>query len=179
LQRGASLVEVLNFLSLATAIGIVAMVGVARYVRHSRTAEAISSVEAIARGAAAYYEKSDQNQPAGSTVDAMRAMRHFPPSATATVPADVTKVQGTKYKSALGDWGASPWRELRFSIPQAQSFAYTFESEGAGQTAKAAAVARGDLDADGVWSEYRLGIRALDDGRAAVASEVERTNPED
>src|SRR5262245_23155588 len=81
---GFSLIELLNLLSLVVLLSAVGMVAVSKYIRHSKTAEAVSSVESIAKGAAAFYDKSDFNQPAGSKPEAMKAMRHFPPPSSAS-----------------------------------------------------------------------------------------------
>lgn len=177
--RGFSLLELMNVLSLVAILGTLGMYAVARYVRHSKTAEALASVEAIATGAASYYASSDQTQPAGSKPDALRASRHFPPPSKGTVPQDPSDVQGKRYKSSMADWLGSPWREIRFSIPQPQFYAYAFESDGAGASARAAATARGDLDANGVWSTYRLGVIPDEGFTARVASTIEKTNPEE
>lgn len=171
------MVELLNLLGLIGILSALGMYGLAQYVRHEKTVEAVGSVTAIAKSAAAYYESSDAMQPAGSKPEAIRAMRHFPPGASKTVPADVEDVRGKRYESTMADWAGSPWRELRFSIPQPQFYAYGFESEGAGQSAKASATARGDLDGDGEGSLYRLRVEATPSFAAQVGAEIEKVNP--
>jgi len=65
-------------------------------------------------------------------------------------------VQGKRYKSAMADWAGSPWRELRFSLPQPQFYAYSYVSAGTGTGALYTATANGDLDGNGVNSEFVL-----------------------
>jgi hypothetical protein len=169
----------MNLLALVAVLGAVGMVAVAKWYRHSKTAEATHSVEAIATGAATYYGKSDFTQPAGSKPEALKASRHFPPPSSTSVPADVGDVQGKLYKSAAADWAGSPWRDIGFALHQPQSYAYSFESEGAGPGARCTAVARGDLDGNGVWSSYRLGVIADESGTARVGTTLEKINPEE
>ena len=170
----------MNFLALAAILSAGGMYGLARYVRHAKTAEAIGSVTAIAEAAARYYDQSDSNQPAGTTPEAAHAMRHFPPGSKAAVPADADAIKGKRYQSTLADWTGSPWAELRFSIPQPQYYSYAFESQGSGAQATAAAIAHADLDGNGKISTYRLSI-APDPVtfKAKVAVEIEKIDAEE
>lgn len=151
--NGFTVLELLNFLGLAAVISALAMYGVARYVRHSKTAEAVGSTTAIAQQATVYFNDSDAHQPAGTKPDSSHAMRHFPSSSRVSVPR-LEDVKGKKYQSAIGDWSTSPWLDLHFSMTQPQCYAYSFEGTGSGVTAKATAIAQGDLDGNGVYSSY-------------------------
>ncbi|MDB4942332.1 MAG: hypothetical protein JWP97_1866 [Labilithrix sp.] len=148
----------MNFLALAAVLSAIGMYALARYVRHGKTLEAVSSVQTLAGNAADYYNASDATQPAGALPAAVHAMRHFPPSAQTPVPADQDSVRGHRYQSNFADWSGSPWRDLRFSIVQPQCYRYSFEAEGAGATAKATVTAEGDLDGDGIRSTYSLEV---------------------
>lgn len=106
-------------------------------------------------------------------------MRHFPPSSRGSVPADLEDIRGKRYQSAWADWAPSPWAELRFSIPQPQYYAYSFESQGSGREATARAIAQGDLDADGELSRYELTIAPDETFTAQVSPSMERENPEE
>jgi hypothetical protein len=170
----------MNFIALAAVLSALAMYGLARYVRHAKTAEAIASVSAVAEAAAAYYENSDSAQPVGTTPEAARAMRHFPPPSNGTVPPSMAMIRGKRYQSSLADWGGPPWIDMRFSIQQPQYYAYAFDSSGSGVGAKATVTAQGDLDGDGLLSMYRLGV-VVDPGsfKPRVDKEVEKTDPEE
>jgi hypothetical protein len=174
------LAEAMNLVALAAVLSALGMYGLARYVRHAKTAEAVGSVTAIAQAAAAYYDASDAKQPAGTTPEAAHAMRHFPPSSTTSVPPSADSVKGRRYQSTLADWSGSPWQELRFSIPQPQFYAYSFVSQGSGVQAKAWAIARGDLDGNGVASTFKLAIECDPvTYQAKVARDVDKTDPEE
>jgi len=178
-ERGFTLIEAVNALALTCAIVAVAMYFVATYLRHAKTAEAVGSLAAIAGAAAVYYDGSDANQPAGTPPESAKAMRHFPPGSHDSVPPKVATIRGTRYQSTLADWSTSPWTELHFSMPQAQFYAYSFESQGRGPQAKATAIAEGDLDGDGTLSHYALTVAPDDTLHAKVSPTIDRLNPEE
>lgn len=176
---GFSVVELLNFLGLAAILSAVGMFALSRYVRHAKTAEAVASVTSLASAAAEYYNTSDAKQPSGASPEAVHAMRRFPPSSRAAVPEDPLSVRGRRYQSTLADWSGSPWRELHFSVVQAQHYQYAFQSDGAGANAKATVVAEGDLDGDGRRSSYSLTVAPDEKLAAQIAGEMVKTEPEE
>ncbi len=177
-QLGFTMLELMNFLGLAAVISALAMYVVARYVRHSKTAEAIGSTTAIAQQAEVYYNESDAHQPAGTKPDSSHAMRHFPSSSRGSVPR-LEDIKGKKYQSAIGDWATSPWLDLHFSMTQPQSYAYSFESTGSGITAKATAQAQGNLDGNEVYSTYMATVSPDDSLSAKVDPIIVKTDPEE
>jgi type II secretory pathway pseudopilin PulG len=156
--RAFTVFELLNLIALLGIVSGIAMYTLARYVRHSKTADAVGSLSTLAKASAAYYEASDATQPVGTSPDNAHAMRHFPPSSTRSVPPTLDDVKGKRYQSAAADWLMTPWHELQFSIPQPQYYADSYVSEGAGATAKATAIAKGDLDGDGTAATYSITI---------------------
>ncbi len=177
--RGFTMLELVNALSLAAVLAALSMYGLGRWIRRTKTLEAVGSVHAIAQAAVLYYNESDSTQPTGGAQAAAHAMRHFPPSSRGTVPQDADDVKGKRYQSSRADWSPSPWRELNFSIPQPQYYRYGFESTGTGKTGAASATAEGDLDGSGVVSSYRQRIIVNDNGEAVLAPALERQNSDD
>ena len=174
------MLELMNALALTCIVATLGMYVAARYVRHSRTAEAVGSVQAIATNAAAFYDSSDRDQPAGTKPEQARAMRHFPPTSRMSVPADLEDIKGKRYQSTLADWSTSPWVELRFTMTQSpQYYAYSFESSGRGRESKAAAASHGDLNGDGNLSTFRLTLTADENFKALVSPKLERENAEE
>jgi hypothetical protein len=169
----------MNFITFAAVLACLAMYGLGRYIQHAKTAEAVGSLAALSQAAAAYYDDSDSTQPAGTPEAAARAMRHFPPPSRSSVPPNLLDVRGKRYQSTLADWTPSPWRELHFSIPQPQFYAYSFDSSGTGAQAGATSSAQGDLNGDGVTSTYRLGVEVDAKLFAQVSPNLERIRPED
>ncbi len=178
-RRAFTAIELMNFLALAAVLSAIGMYALARYVRHAKTVEAVSSVTALANTAAESYNASDGMQPTGAAPSAVHAMRHFPPSSRLPVPSDPLSVRGHRYQSNLADWSPSPWRELRFSIVQPQCYQYSFEATGAGATAKALVTAEGDLDGDGVRSMYSLTVAPDESLTAQVAKTMIKKDVEE
>jgi len=178
-SRGFTFAELLTTIGFVSALSALAMYGIARYLRHSKTAEAVATTMAIAQAACVYYNQSDANQPAGTKPEAAKAMRHFPPSSRAGVPADASDVRGKRFQSAIGDWSTSPWLDMGFKISTPQFYQYSFESSGSGTAAQATAIAHGDLDGNGVQSTFRA--TAAPDGTltAKPSASVEQTDPEE
>jgi hypothetical protein len=164
----------LVFLGLAGLLSAMGMYGLSLYLRRTKTAEAVGSVRTMAKAAADYYDASDATQPAGTEPTAAKAMRHFPASSRASVPAEMVDVRGKQFQSNAADWSVSPWRDMRFSMPQPQYYAYSFRAEGVGATASATAIAQGDLDADTDESRFTLDIKPDAESNAKVAAEIVR-----
>ena len=178
-SRGFTVSELIGTIGFVTILGALAMYGVARYLKHSKTVEAVGNTTAIAQAACVYYNQSDANQPAGTKPDAAKAMRHFPPSSRASVPANPGDVTGKRFQSSIGDWSTSPWREMSFKISTPQYYTYSFESEGSGQASRSTAVAHGDLDGNGVTSTFRV-TAAPDEAFVAKASaKVDEVEPDE
>jgi hypothetical protein len=105
-----------------------------RYMRRSKTAEAIQQLRLIVSAAETARAES-------------RGPRPFPPSAPRT-PVNVPR--GTPERDSPGAWDHPTWRALHFSMGAPHYFSYEFVSDGTGFTARAL----GDLDGDGVLSTF-------------------------
>jgi type II secretory pathway pseudopilin PulG len=170
----------MNFVAIAAILAALGMYGMSRYIRRTKTVEAVGSVAKMSTGAASFYDQSDESQPKGTDPKAARATRHFPPSSRDSVPAELTSIRGKQYQSNSGDWSVSPWREMGFQIsPSPQFYAYSFKSDGAGATARAQAIAHGDLDGDGHLSTFSGQVAPDDNLDAKIAPNIERIDPEE
>lgn len=149
--------------AIACLLTAVAMAGGARFIRHSKAAEATDSVRAIGMGAARYFNESDAREPTVTEPARQKAMRHFPTSSKESVPSDPIDVRGSRYQSNDADWAVTPWRELRFKLVQPQSYLYSFQAEGTGAEARATAIAEGDLNGDGRRSRFVVEITPNDE----------------
>jgi hypothetical protein len=177
--RGLTAIELMSFLGSVALLVAIAMVCMARYVRHGRTAEAEGSVVRLAASSATFFNRSDAMQPLGASAIAAHSMRHFPTSSKTPVPEDPVFVRGSRYQSQPSAWAVSPWRELEFSITQPQSYQYAFEAQGSGASARALVVAEGDLDGDGDRSRFSLAITANQELDAVVDKEMVRKDADE
>jgi hypothetical protein len=164
--RGFTTYEVLVFLTVLAIVADVGMVALASYERRAKTAEATESLKTLAGAAAAYYE--------GSADDAHPGDRHFPAPSHKSVPPDLASIRGKRYQSGPNDWAWPPWKDLGFSIPQPQYYAYSLASGGRGGQAHATAMAQGDLDGNGKGSMFTITVTPDSSMHAVVPAEVQR-----
>lgn len=117
-----------------------------KYVRKSKTVEATLGLDRI-RYSARAHALTDRYDARGNLLP-----RGFPVARTGWVPRDPCCNQGTRCQPDPAQWRASPWRELHFQMDNPHYFQWRYESDGH----RFKAEARGDLDCDGVYSEYVL-----------------------
>jgi hypothetical protein len=140
-----------------------AISSVRKYMVAAKSAEARNAIGQIARDYAAWWERED------GTPRGKRRLVSFPP-----VPKTVPR--GSKYQSTPDDW--KPWAPLRFEMDAPQYYQYEVRASKDGGTADI--IARGDLDADGKDSEFKLHLtvdRARD--MLVIAPSLEEKDPDD
>ena len=142
-------------------VGIMAVLGIygtRKYISTAKAVEARSSLSQMGMLAKAAYERDG------------KVCR----SASTPIPAAVPT--GTKYMSSPGEWEADKATNagfacLGFAMSTPQYFQYQYTATPTGFTA----TARGDLDADGVVSEYELSGQVVG-GVLQVAPTLKETN---
>jgi hypothetical protein len=133
--------------------GIMAAVAIPSFIKYTRKSKTVESTEALDKmvvGAKMYFQADHYDQ--GGTM----LPKQFPPASKDWVPARTCCQQGGKCQPDATAWGASPWRELHFQLMDPHYFQYRFVSEGVGKDARFIAEARGDLDCNGVFSNYKM-----------------------
>jgi hypothetical protein len=140
-----------------------AISSVRKYLVAAKSAEARNSIREIANGYVAWWERED-GKPRGK-----RRLLSFPP-----VPKTVPR--GVKYQSTPEDWKA--WTPLRFEMGAPQYYQYEVRASKDGSSADI--IARGDLDADGKDSEFKLHL-SVDRSHDAlvIAPSIEEKDPDD
>ena len=139
-------------------IGILAAVAIpafTRYVKKSRTAEAVGHLNKEWAGSLTYYE-SDHIAAGGVAL-----AKAFPgPSATwANGGADCGCATGARCPGGDSVWGTDAvWLALNFSLPDPHNYLPGYSGNATGSSATFTAYAKGDLNCNGVHSEFsRLG----------------------
>jgi type IV pilus assembly protein PilA len=138
-------------------LAALAIYGVRKYLANAKSAEARTAVGRIAKDAASAWER--ETMAAGTMAlagvgDIARALCDD----AARVPTDVP--QNQKYQSTPGDWRTGGWPCLRFSMDGPQYYSYTYIQDTA---TTFTALAEGDLNANGINSEFRMTGAVLTD----------------
>ncbi len=152
-NKGFTLIELMI---VVTIIGILAMVAgpeLMKYQAKAKTTEATQNVSKIADGARAYY-LAEQTTRAGVLLPKQFPTPFGPtpakPGCDGTSP---NKYNPSDYSNAA-DFGSPSWQALQFSVSKPFLYAYQFDANGTGSTARFTARALGDLDCDGLLSTY-------------------------
>jgi type IV pilus assembly protein PilA len=161
--EGFTLIELMIVVAIVGILAVLAVYGVRKYVSNAKTAEARNSLGVIATDEAAAYERESMAGTVLAQSASSALSRRMCLSASATVPAAATSVQGRKYQSKSTDWstdqaGNSGFACLRFSVDQAQYYLYSYSVSGGGSNAgdSFVAAAQGDLNGDGVLSLFQI-----------------------
>lgn len=143
-------------LALAFALGgSVLAVSLPAFVRNlhaSRMVEALDGVGKLANRVAAQTAFRPLSAP-------------FPESAPLT-PADVPRA--TLVVDPPGTWTHPTWRRLDFALTEPHAYSFELRSEGSGASAMFHAIARGDLDGDGVLSTFDMAGKMDASGEAKL-----------
>jgi type IV pilus assembly protein PilA len=176
-------------------VGILATLsiyGVRKYVANAKSTEARNSLGQIGKDAATAFEKETM---AGAIVGLGKtaaSVRTLCGSATQTVPASATSIQGTKYQSNQApakDWsfdagGNKGFSCLKFSMSAPQYYMYNYVSDGNPNATppvmgtQFVGTANGDLNGDGRLSTFTM-VGAVATGNLYLAPSIAESSPEE
>ncbi len=146
---GFTLVELMIVVAIIGILSALALYGVSRYLKQSKTAEATANLGGIETGSRAQYQ---QEVPFNGDPNVF--VHQFCPT-TPLTPSPVPL--GSKVVVPGAQWGQPGWTCLRFSINEPQYYSYQYGSNGGAGTAAAfTALATGDLDGNGTHSTFEL-----------------------
>ncbi len=179
LKRGFTLVELMIVVAIIGILAALAIYGVNRYVKNSKSAEAKEMLGRIAKDAVGAFDRENM-EGAVLSAGASASINHRLCDSASPVPGSVPA--GAKYQSAVADWGgdgSTGWKCLQFSVTGPQYFQYDYQKP---SDDAFSAIAHGDLDGDTVASEFRLEGVVRDEGGKMVATFAPNfieTNPDE
>jgi len=153
-DEGFTLVELMIVVAIIGVLAALAIYGVSRYLKHSKTAEATRNLGSIETGSKNAYQQEFDTSGSGTGP----FVHTFCPTATIT-PAAIPSAAKVKVTSGAGTgWNQVGWVCLKFSINEPQFYAYTYTGDTTltGTAATYVAVANGDLDGNGTSSTFTL-----------------------
>jgi type IV pilus assembly protein PilA len=148
-RRGFTLVELMIVVAIIGVLAALAIYGVARYLKHAKTAEATRSLGAIETGSRSQYQLET---PYLGNTDLF--VHTYCPD-TALTPSVVP--DGKKLLVPPTQWNSPGWACLKFAMTDPQFYAYRYvTNQQTGTAATFTATAQGDLDGNTITSLFEL-----------------------
>ncbi len=146
LAAGFTLIELMILVVIMGVLAAIAVPAFTRYVRRSKTSEALGNIQKIMQGEVTYYQASLER--GGTSFLSCAYTPSTPPSAT-------------KYPANVSRWTSDPnWTAVGFSLSDAHYYQYYTLGDGV----SVGAAALGDLDGDGIQSTFnRVGYLVAGD----------------
>jgi len=150
LRSGFTLVELMIVVAIIGVLAAIAIPAFSKYIRKSRTSEALAHLSKEWAGSLVYYESD--HLVAGGTV----LTKEFPgPSAAWASAQECGCLTGGACPGTNPVWNADPvWRALNFSFPDPHHYMPGYSATGSNTSSSFTAYSKGDANCNGKLSEF-------------------------
>jgi prepilin-type N-terminal cleavage/methylation domain-containing protein len=143
-RRGFTLVELMIVVVVLGILAGIAIPSYTRYVKRTKTSEAIGNIQAIFQGQVVYYQRSVEL----GTGERFAYANTYTPN---------NNPGSSKYPARPTTWTSDPqWSAIGFSLAQPHYYAYASYTSGVGEGAYFYSRAIGDLDGDDNNSTFSI-----------------------
>jgi prepilin-type N-terminal cleavage/methylation domain-containing protein len=188
-SRGFTLVELMIVVFIIGALAAIAIPAFTRYVRKSRSAEAVGHLNKLWAGSVTYY-MSDFNSLVGGQVQALPKQFPGPAGAWETIgltgsgsnnPPHCCELVGGRCPGGRPVWGSDPvWLALKFALADPHTYMPGYSGSGTGSDAKFTAIAQGSAGANCTkWATFSRDGFVTSNGDVAGQTQPRVTNETD
>lgn len=170
---GFTLIELMIVVALIGILASIAVPTFSRYLAQSKTTEPRLLLKAMAESAVGYYQVEHYDDTGRPVAAIMFPTRDYSELNTDVVVVPEEIPRGTKYSSKPEEWDVSPWNEMKFRIARPHYYQYRYRPQNFpdfGDTFTCRA--KGDVDADGQQSDFRIYGEANEAGLLRISGVI-------